>query len=44
MHVPAKWSKCAVRLSFGEGNTLAEADQFIQVFKQLHEKFKVIQK
>ncbi|APZ49055.1 aminotransferase V [Jeotgalibaca sp. PTS2502] len=44
MHVPAKWSKCAVRLSFGEGNTLAEANQFIQVFKQLHEKFKVIQK
>lgn len=44
MSVPSEWSKCAVRLSFGEENTMEEAKQFTEVFKQLHKKFNIIQK
>src|SRR5699024_5439090 len=44
MHVPAEWSRCAVRLSFSEENTLREAEKFKTVFRQLHEKFQIIQK
>ena len=44
MSVPSEWSKCAVRLSFGEENTMEEAKRFTEVFKQLHKKFNIIQK
>lgn len=43
MNVPAEWSRCAVRLSFGHDNTLEEAERFKQVFRQLHQKFQKIQ-
>lgn len=39
MHVADKIATSAIRLSFDETNTLAEADQFIAVFKQIYKHF-----
>lgn len=39
MHIPEKVATSAVRVSLDENNTLAEAENFIQVFDQLYEKF-----
>lgn len=42
MKVPEKIATSAVRISLDEHNTMAQADEFIQVFDQLYEKFKMI--
>lgn len=42
MKVPEKVATSAVRISLDEHNTMAQADEFIQVFDQLYEKFKMI--
>ncbi|MGO2722284.1 MAG: cysteine desulfurase family protein [Lactobacillus sp.] len=39
MHVQAKLATSAIRLSFDESNTLAEADQFIAVFSDIYHHF-----
>ncbi|UJF15107.1 cysteine desulfurase [Jeotgalibaca sp. MA1X17-3] len=43
MGIPTQWSQCAVRLSFSFENTMEEAQQFVNVFKDLHTKFQKIQ-
>lgn len=42
MGVPAKLSETAIRISLDEKNTLAEAEQFLIIFKQLYDKFEKI--
>lgn len=42
MHVPESIASSAVRISLDEHNTMAEAEEFIKVFDQLYEKFKMI--
>ena len=42
MGVPAKLSETAIRISLDEKNTLAEAEQFLIIFKQLYNKFEKI--
>ncbi|MTV83010.1 cysteine desulfurase family protein [Secundilactobacillus folii] len=42
MHIPENLSTSAIRISLDDHNTLAEADQFNQVFDQLYDKFKVL--
>lgn len=42
MNVPDELSTSAVRVSLDEHNTLAEADQFNEVFDELYEQFKKI--
>ncbi|QLL69645.1 cysteine desulfurase family protein [Lactobacillus sp. 3B(2020)] len=42
MKVPTKLAECAVRISLGDQNTLAEADQFNQVFDKVYAGFKKI--
>lgn len=42
MKVPEKIATSAVRISLDEHNTMAQADEFIRVFDQLYEKFKMI--
>lgn len=42
MGVPEKTATSAVRISLDEKNTMAEAEQFINVFDDLYEKFKKI--
>lgn len=39
MHVQAKLATSAIRLSFDESNTLAEADQFIAIFSDIYHHF-----
>lgn len=43
MHVDPVWAKQAIRLSFGKDNTLAEVDQFIEIYSKLMKKFERIQ-
>ncbi|MCI5775471.1 MAG: cysteine desulfurase [Aerococcus sp.] len=43
MGVDGTWSRCAIRLSFGSKNTVAEAEEFIKIYQQLLEKFAKIQ-
>ena len=42
MKVPTKLAESAVRISLGDQNTLAEADQFNQVFDEVYAGFKKI--
>ena len=42
MGVPIKLSETAIRISLDEKNTLAEAEQFLIIFKQLYDKFEKI--
>ncbi|WP_290032751.1 cysteine desulfurase family protein [Ligilactobacillus cholophilus] len=42
MKIPEKIASSAVRVSLDEHNTMEEADEFIKVFDQLYEKFKMI--
>ena len=42
MGVPSKLSETAIRVSLDEKNTLAEAEQFLIIFRQLYEKFEKI--
>lgn len=42
MGVPNKQAETAIRVSLDEKNTLAEAEQFLIVLKQLHDKFEKI--
>lgn len=42
MHIPQNVAECAVRISLGDQNTLAEADEFNRVFDQLYAGFKKI--
>lgn len=42
MRVPQNVAECAVRISLGDQNTLAEADQFNRVFDELYAGFKKI--
>ncbi|MEG0732340.1 MAG: cysteine desulfurase family protein [Vagococcus sp.] len=42
MGVPSKEAETAIRVSLDEKNTLAEAEQFLIVLKQLHDKFEKI--
>jgi Cysteine sulfinate desulfinase/cysteine desulfurase and related enzymes len=42
MNVNPKEAKWAVRLSLDEENTMADVEQFLVVFKQLHEKFQKV--
>ncbi|MDT2764394.1 cysteine desulfurase family protein [Enterococcus asini] len=39
MHVPEALATSAVRISLDEGNTMAEVEQFLIIFRQLAEKF-----
>lgn len=43
MKVDPVWAKQAIRLSFGKENTMAEVDQFIEVYTKLMKKFERIQ-
>lgn len=43
MKVDPVWTKQAIRLSFGKENTMAEVDQFIEVYTKLMKKFERIQ-
>ncbi|RPA60872.1 cysteine desulfurase [Aerococcus agrisoli] len=43
MKVDPVWAKQAIRLSFGKDNTLAEVDQFIEIYSKLMKKFERIQ-
>lgn len=42
MKVPKNVAECAVRVSLGDQNTLADAEEFNKVFDQLYEGFKKI--
>ncbi len=42
MGVSSKLAKTAIRVSLDEKNTLAEAEQFLIIFKQLYDKFEKI--
>ena len=42
MKIPVEIASCAVRVSLDEHNTMEEADEFIKVFDDLYEKFKMI--
>lgn len=42
MGVPSKQAETAIRVSLDEKNTLAEAEQFLIILKQLHDKFEKI--
>ncbi|WP_295729836.1 cysteine desulfurase family protein [uncultured Limosilactobacillus sp.] len=42
MRVPQKIAECAVRVSLGDQNTFAEAEQFNQVFDEIYAGFKKI--
>ncbi|GAY73779.1 cysteine desulfurase [Lentilactobacillus kosonis] len=39
MNVPESISTSAVRISLGDQNTVAEADEFIKVFDELYTEF-----
>ncbi len=41
--IDGTWARFAIRLSFGKNNTVEEAKQFIEVYRQLMDKFKRIQ-
>ena len=43
MNVPPKLATSAVRISLDEANNMAEIEQFLTIFKQLHTKFQKIQ-
>jgi len=43
MHVSPKLATSAVRISLDEANNMAEIEQFLTIFKQLHAKFQKIQ-
>lgn len=43
MKVDPVWAKQAIRLSFGKDNTMAEVNQFIDVYTKLMKKFERIQ-
>lgn len=43
MNVAPKLATSAVRISLDESNNMAEIEQFLTIFKQLHEKFQKIQ-
>lgn len=43
MKVDSVWAKQAIRLSFGGENTMDEVEQFIQIYRQLMQKFERIQ-
>lgn len=43
MKVDPVWAKQAIRLSFGKENTMAEVNQFIEVYTKLMKKFERIQ-
>ncbi|MFE0441863.1 cysteine desulfurase family protein [Aerococcus sp. NPDC058936] len=43
MKVDPVWAKQAIRLSFGKENTMAEVDQFIEIYTKLMKKFERIQ-
>lgn len=43
MKVDPVWAKQAIRLSFGKDNTMAEVNQFIEVYTKLMKKFERIQ-
>lgn len=42
MKIPEKIASSAVRISLDEHNTLQEADEFLNVFDELYDKFKMI--
>ncbi|HCM89408.1 MULTISPECIES: cysteine desulfurase family protein [Vagococcus] len=42
MGIPSKLAETAIRISLDEKNTLAEAEQFLIVFRQLYDKFEKI--
>lgn len=42
MHIPSRVATSAVRISLDVSNNMAEIEQFLTIFKQLHEKFQKI--